>query len=100
MSSHPESLHQPPTGSSEERTVTQRVGEGKRYLEERVAENPTSVMLLSFVLGAGVGTVLGMTLLDQGSNRRRKTADGFLAHVSDTVTRAIHDSIPDKFFRS
>lgn len=75
------------------------IAQGKQFVEDQVAEHPTSAVLLSFVIGAGVGIGLGATLFDQHA-RRRAATNGLLARVAETVSTTISESLPEILKRS
>ncbi len=73
--------------------------QGREYVEGQVVEHPTSSVALSFVLGAGVGVVVGAMLFDQ-RHRHRAQANDLLSRVTRAVSQAVSDAIPEQLKRS
>lgn len=87
------------TATRSDSTVGESIAQGKQFVEDQVAEHPTSAVLLSFVVGAGIGVALGATLFDQPA-RRRAATNGLLARVAETVSKTVSESLPEVLKRS
>lgn len=68
--------------------------QGKRSVDQTIAERPASSVLLGFVIGAGVGTLIGSVLFERRPARRGYLSDGLMQRIADTVSRTVSDSIP------
>ena len=100
--SHPKTDPQASDTSSAKLKVSaigKGLAQGKEYVTEQVVEHPTSSIALSFVIGAGIGVVVGASLFDQRRRHRSQTNE-FLSRMSRAVSKAVTDSLPDQLRRS
>lgn len=76
-------------------TIVER---GKRAAAHQVSERPLSLLALSFVVGAGAGSLFGSILFDQYAQRRRSST-WMLEKISESVSNAVAQAIPQSLKR-
>lgn len=83
---------------TEESRIAESVEHGRRVIAHQISDHPLSTLALSFVAGAGIGSLVGSLLFDQYAHRQQ-TPTSFLNQVSDTVSHAVAQAIPSSLRR-
>lgn len=87
-----------PMAQHDESRVAESIEHGRRMVAHQISDRPLSTLALSFVAGAGIGSLVGSLLFDQYAHRHQ-TPTGFFNQISDTVSHAVAQAIPTSLKR-